>query len=77
MKFATALACIQLIAPGVLADPASIPLPGLETKPHLRHLKREHLALDKLMSYDVSGPVVHDGKESVHFYGNDAPLTQE
>ena len=77
MKFTRALAYIQLIAPTVLAEHASLPLPGLENKPHLQHLKREDLALEKLMQYDISGPVVHYGKKPVHFYGNDSPLTQE
>ena len=72
-----AFTCIQLIAQIVLADHASLPLPGLESKPHLMHLRREDLALDKLLPYHITGPVIHDGKMPVHFYGNDSPLTKE
>jgi hypothetical protein len=43
----------------VSADVNLIPLPGLTTKPHLQHLKREDLALEKLFDYDVKGPVNH------------------
>ena len=45
MKIASVL--LQLIAPVVLAgDHPDMPLPGLETKPHLWHLKREDLSLN-------------------------------
>lgn len=71
-----ALAFTLLLASAVLADQAHLPLPGLDTKPHLWHLKREDLALDALMASDVKGPVVNDGKEPVHFYQGDGPYTE-
>ena len=54
----------------VSADVNLIPLPGLTTKPHLQHLKREDLALEKLFDYDVKGPVNH-------FNGQDAQQNKD
>ena len=79
MKFTQALVYIQLIAPCVLADHTKVPLPGLDSKPHLWHLKREDIATDKLMNYTVKGPVVRSDKKHVVTPGQDqnGPLTQE
>ena len=60
----------------VSADVNSVPLPGLKTKPHLQHLKREDLALHKLHDYDVNDPVV-DGGAPILINGSEGPKTHD
>ena len=76
MKITSVL--IQLIAPVVLAtDHPDLPLPGLETKPHLWHLKRDDLSIDGMMgTANVTG--VPDGKPSIIWNADsNAPKTEE